>query len=107
VEKALGVERVRTIEELFTMSNIVSLHCPLTNRTRNLVSTPLLSLMPKGSLLITTSRGAVCDLDALEKALRDGSLGGAALDVVPGEPISTDPNEVHPVCSLSGFRHPS
>lgn len=85
-DKALGIERVKTIEALFTRATTLSIHCPLTSHTKGLISESLLSLLPPGAIIINTARGDVIDLDALEAALKSGKVAGAALDVVPVEP---------------------
>lgn len=77
VDKALQVERVDTLEELFTRGNVLSIHCPHTRETRGMVGDSLLSLLPSGSILVNTARGEIVDLDAVERALRKGNLAGA------------------------------
>ncbi|SHJ05049.1 C-terminal binding protein [Roseomonas rosea] len=85
-ELALGIQRARHIEELFAQADTLSLHTPLTSTTRGLVDERLLRLMPAGAVLVNTARGPVLDLDALERCLRDGTVAGAGLDVLPEEP---------------------
>jgi phosphoglycerate dehydrogenase-like enzyme len=85
-------------DELFAGSDVVSLHVKLTDDSRHLVSSRELSLMPAGSLLVNTARGAVLDTEALVEALDSGHLGGAALDVYETEPLEAD----HP---LTRCRH--
>ena len=80
-----GVELVE-LDELFARSDAVSLHCPLTDETRNLVDARRLALMKPTAYLINTSRGPVVDLCALGDALAAGRLAGAGLDVLPEEP---------------------
>jgi D-3-phosphoglycerate dehydrogenase / 2-oxoglutarate reductase len=80
-----GVERVG-LEELAARSNAVTLHLPLTPRTRGLVGADLLARLPPASYLVNTSRGGLVDLDAVLAALTDGRLAGVALDVLPEEP---------------------
>jgi len=80
------VERV-SLEALFERSDIVSLHVPLNDETRGIVGARLLARMQPGSLLVNTARGAVVDIDALLARLDDGTLDGAALDVLPVEPL--------------------
>ena len=77
-------------EEVLKQSDIVTLHCPLTENTQNLINKETLSLFKRGALLINTGRGPlVNELDLLE-ALKSGQLGGAALDVLVKEPPPKD-----------------
>ena len=78
----------QSLGELAETSDVVSVHVPLTNETRNLVDEAFISRMPQGSILINTARGGVVDEAAVANALRNGSLGGAALDVFASEPLS-------------------
>ncbi|AFZ70818.1 lactate dehydrogenase-like oxidoreductase [Caldisphaera lagunensis DSM 15908] len=91
----LGAKYV-DMNTLFKESDIVSLHVPLTKETANMVNENLLRLMKKTSILINTARGKVVDLDALYKALKEGWIAGAGLDVYPSEPL--DPR--HPITTL-------
>jgi len=79
-----------SLEELLRRSVVVSLHVPLVPATRNLIGGAQLALMPRGAILINAARGGVVDEVALADALRSGALGGAALDVRPEEPPSSD-----------------
>ena len=81
-----GIEKV-TLEELAARSDVLSLHVPLTEETRHLVDARVLSLRPKGSVVINAARGGVVDEGALVAALRNGHLGGAAIDVFESEPL--------------------
>ena len=74
------------LEELLATSAVTSLHCPLTVETRGLIGRRELALMPRGSLLVNTARGGLLDEAALLRALREGHLGGAALDTLESEP---------------------
>jgi glycerate dehydrogenase len=76
-----------SVDELFQTADVVSLNCALTGETNHMVDKRRLADMKPGALLINTSRGALVDNDALADALDHGPLGGAALDVVDGEPI--------------------
>jgi glyoxylate reductase len=89
VVAALEAERL-SFDELLEACDVVSLHCPLTDQTRHLVSAPQLALMKPGGILVNAARGAIVDEAALVEALRNGHLGAAALDVYEHEP------EVHP-----------
>lgn len=95
------VERV-TLEELFGQSDALSLHVPLNAETRGMVNGRLLQLMPPGSVLVNTARGAVVNVDDLLAILGEGRLDGVALDVLPTEPIAIDhPLALHPRVLLS------
>jgi (S)-sulfolactate dehydrogenase len=70
--------------------DVISLHVPLNEKTRDLIDTKTLSLMKSSAVLINTARGGVVDHQALAEALRSGKIAGAALDVFPNEPASAD-----------------
>ncbi|HYS23646.1 MAG TPA: hydroxyacid dehydrogenase [Candidatus Eisenbacteria bacterium] len=76
-----------TMNQLLAESDIVTLHCPLTEKTHHLVGRAQISRMKRGALLINTSRGGLVDTDALVGALESGRLGGAGLDVLEGEEL--------------------
>jgi len=78
------------LDTLFSSSDFVTLHVPLTPETRHLVDSRRLSLMRKGAFLINTSRGEVIDEPALAQALSSGAIAGAALDVFEKEPPSPE-----------------
>ncbi|MGB6123432.1 MAG: C-terminal binding protein [Bacteroidota bacterium] len=78
------------LEDLFAQSDIISLHCPLTDETRHTIREETLGMMKPNALLVNTSRGGLVDTGALIAALRDGRLAGAGLDVVEGEPLSPE-----------------
>ncbi|RVT91977.1 C-terminal binding protein [Rhodovarius crocodyli] len=86
VERALGVRRARSLEELMEQADVLSIHCPLTRETEGLVSAKALALLPAGAVVVNTARGPIMDLDALESFLRSGHIAGAGLDVLPVEP---------------------
>ncbi len=93
-DKSLDIERTKDIKELFRRSTTLSIHCPCTRETRNMVGYELLSLLPRGAVFVNTGRGEVVDLDAVERCLREGIISGAGLDVLPQEPI---PEPAHPL----------
>jgi D-3-phosphoglycerate dehydrogenase len=90
MEIAAGVERVNTLGDLLAASDVVSLHCPLTAETHNLINAEALSKMRRDAVLINTARGAIVDIPALIAALEAGTIGGAAIDVLPVEPPPPD-----------------
>ena len=71
-------------------ADVVSIHCPLTDETRGLFGEPELAAMKKTAVLVNTARGAIVQTDALRRALAEGAIGGAALDVTDPEPLSAD-----------------
>ena len=73
----------RTLKEMLSKSDIVTLHVPETGTTKNLINKTNLKHFKKGSILINYARGEVVDLEALRKALIEGQLSGAAIDVYP------------------------
>jgi glycerate dehydrogenase len=85
----LGVEFVE-LDALFRRSEVVSLHCPLTEQTARLVRRERLETMKTGAFLVNTARGGLVDENDLARALESGLLGGAALDVLSVEPPPAD-----------------
>jgi len=84
IEQQFGV-RYTSLDDLLASSTIVSLHVPLTGATRRLIGETELAKMPAGAFLVNTSRGEVIDEAALHRAIENGKLGGAALDVLYNE----------------------
>jgi D-3-phosphoglycerate dehydrogenase len=80
-----GVQRAGTLDDLLAQSEILSIHVHLDETTRGLLDEVRLKTLPSGAWLVNTSRGAIVDEAALVALLRDGHLGGAALDVLEGE----------------------
>ena len=89
VDKAVGLTRVRTLNELLAQTNVLSLHCPLNNETRHLIAERELSLLKPGAFVVNTARGAIIKKPAILAALREGRLAGAGLDVIEDEPLRT------------------
>ena len=85
-----GVEVTNDLSVLLAASDYVSIHCPLTDETAHLIDAAALAQMKPSALLINTSRGGVIDESALIRALKDGQIGSAALDVTDPEPPSAD-----------------
>jgi len=81
-----NAEDAKSLKELLNRSDVVTLHVPETSQTKNLINKTNLKYFKKGAILINYARGEVVDLDALRKAIIDGAIGGAAVDVFPQEP---------------------
>ncbi len=76
----------KTLKEVLNEADIVTLHVPENNQTKNLINKTAIKQFKKGAMLINYARGEVVDLDALAKAIQDGAISGAAIDVYPVEP---------------------
>jgi phosphoglycerate dehydrogenase-like enzyme len=76
------------LDALMSQADFVSIHCPLNDKTRNLIGAKQLALMKPEAYLINTARGGIVDEDALYEALRHGRIAGAALDCFVGEPLT-------------------
>lgn len=88
-QKAIGIERAGTLEELLRAADTVSIHCPLTTETRGMIGESQIAMMKPGAYLVNTARGDIVRKTPLLAALRSGHLGGAGLDVVENEPLRT------------------
>lgn len=89
-ETELEASYIESVEELAGNSDILSLHCPLTDETHHIVNEAVLSALPDHGIIINTSRGAVIDEAALAEALHDKTIAGTGLDVFEEEP------KIHP-----------
>jgi phosphoglycerate dehydrogenase-like enzyme len=101
MDKALGIRRVESADELCRQAFVLSPHCPLTEETRHIVDARRIALMPDRSYLVNTARGAVVDATAIPAAIRSGKLAGAGIDVLAVEPPPAD----HPL--LAAWRDPN
>ena len=81
-----NAESRKSIKDLVSQADIITLHVPETGQTKNLINKNLIKHFKKGSILINYARGEVVDLDALKSALIEGQISGAAIDVFPWEP---------------------
>lgn len=98
---ALGnAHALPSLQAVLETSDVVSLHVPDTDRTRNLIGAKELAQMKRGAALINNSRGKVVDLEALAAALRSGHLSGAAADVFPEEPAENGQGFRTPLAGL-------
>jgi len=89
-ELALGIRRADSLKALFAQSDIVSIHAPLNDETRNLVGADVLAAARKGIILVNTARGPIVDIDALHDAMKSGTVLAAGLDVLPEEPANVE-----------------
>ena len=89
--RELGVERAAAPEDLYRVSDFISLHLASTPETRGLVGREAFAAMKPGARIVNAARGDVIDQDALVEALRSGHLGGAGIDVFPQEPVTESP----------------
>ena len=96
-----NAENRKSLKEVIAHSDIVTLHVPELTSTKNLINKKALAWFKKGSILINYARGEVVDLDALRKALLEGSIGGAAVDVFPVEPEKNGDHFSSPLQGLS------
>ena len=89
VERAEGVEML-ALDALLARADVVSLHVPLLDETRHLIDADALAATKPGAILVNAARGGVVDEAALARALKEGRLGGAALDVFETEPLTRE-----------------
>jgi phosphoglycerate dehydrogenase-like enzyme len=87
--KAVGIERVSSLDELLQIADTISIHCPLTAETRGMIGAEQIARMKPGSFLVNTARGDVVKKEPVFAALHSGHLAGAGLDVVEAEPLRT------------------
>jgi len=91
-EKAIGYERTWSLDTLLAESDIVTIHCPLTDETRGMIDGAFFARMKPNAALVNTARGGIlASLDDLADALRSGRLAYAATDVLPDEPPGDHP----------------
>lgn len=88
--EALGATRCATFEDMLTQTHILSLHCPLTDKTRGILNADALARMPAGGYVINTARGGLIDEAALVASVQSGHLAGAGLDTFAVEPPAPD-----------------
>lgn len=91
----------KTLKDLVSISDIVTIHVPDTDQTRLMINKNILKHFKKGSILLNYARGEVVDLDALSKALEEGSLSGAGVDVYPLEPEKNGDKFITPLQNRS------
>ena len=91
----------KSIKEIVSSSDIISLHVPETNQTKNLINKAVLKQFKSGSILVNYARGEVVDLDALAEAIKEKYIAGAAIDVFPVEPEKNSDAFTTPLQGLS------
>ena len=91
----------KSIKEIVSSSDIISLHVPETNQTKNLINKAVLKQFKSGSILVNYARGEVVDLDALAEAIKEKYIAGAAIDVFPVEPEKNGDPFTTPLQGLS------
>ena len=92
-----NAKQVRSLEELLSSCDVISLHVPELPSTKNLMNAERITQLKQGAILINAARGTVVDIDALAQALKDGKIHGAAIDVFPIEPASINEEFVSPL----------
>ncbi|MBY0563881.1 MAG: hypothetical protein K2P58_06815 [Hyphomonadaceae bacterium] len=100
--RRLGFRYV-SLDAALAEADIVTLHVPATPKTQGLVSERELALMKPGAVLVNTARGSVVDVEALVRALAEGRLAGAGLDVLPQEPQLREEAEIFRADSENGI----
>lgn len=93
MDKAIGIERVETLDELLANSDVISMHCNCTKENTRMMNARAFSKVKRGAFFVNTARGELVDDDALLASLQDGTLAGACLDVHWGEPFVIDKSE--------------
>jgi len=89
-ERAQGVGRAESLDDLLARAHVLSLHCPATPETMRMIGIEQLGRMPRGGFLINTARGTLLDAGAIPPAIRSGQLAGAGIDVLATEPPAAD-----------------
>ena len=94
---APGIKKSNRLEDILKISDFISLHAPLTDKTKNMLAEKEFALMKKGAIILNTSRGGLISEKDLIEALKMNRLGGAGLDVFQDEPLGKE----NPLCSLN------
>lgn len=103
-DKALGVRRAESLDELLVRAQVLSLHCPLSAETNHMIGAAALDAMPAGSYLVNTARGGLVEPAAIADAIASGRLAGAGIDVLEADP----PSNLDPlVLAWRDAKHPA
>lgn len=91
-DRSMKIDQLKfvTLDQLLGASDVISLHCPLTDATKGIINNNSISKMKTGVMLINTSRGPLVEEEELKQALKSGKIAAAAVDVVSTEPIQDD-----------------
>ena len=89
--RELGVEGAETIDDLYARADLITLHVPKTPETTGMIGDEAIAKMRDGARIVNCARGPLVDLDAVQRGLESGKLGGVALDVFPEEPFTAHP----------------
>lgn len=90
MDKAIGVTRCETLEEMLPRVQVVSVHCPRTAETQHILNARTIAMLPRGAYLVNTARGGCVDVYAVQAAIESEHLRGAAIDVLEVEPPADD-----------------
>lgn len=89
VDKSLGIKRCSSLNEIISNMDVLSFNCPLTEETHHMITKKEIKKMRRGAFIVNTARGPIIKKKDLFDALKKDDLGGAALDVIEGEPLQT------------------
>ncbi len=101
IENKLGASFIGSVVELAKKSDVLSVHCPLTEDTKKMIDAKILSRMKSDAIILNTARGPVVDEEALANALLNNTIGGAGLDVFEEEPVVHPDLKDAPNCILT------
>ncbi len=102
VAEEIGIEAVEDLDQLLREADLITLHTPMTDKTRNMINRERLALMKPTARLVNVARGGIIDEAALAEALQQGVIAGAALDVFGNEPLEADsPLRTAPNCIIT------
>ena len=96
VDKAIGIDRAKSLPELLAKADVLSVHCPLNDETHHMIGEQELAQLKPSVFVVNTARGAIIKKTAILNALRNGQLAGAGLDVVEDEPLKTSDEAATP-----------
>lgn len=89
VDKSLGINRCKSLDEIISNMDVISVNCPLTDETHHMIAKKQIKKMRRNSFIVNTARGPIIKKDDLFQALKNNRIAGAALDVIEDEPLRT------------------